>query len=94
MEKNSLPDVQFLVENCKVDVNATTYSCCTPLHVAAGRGDIVMVAYLLSMGGNPDLLTDEGDTALDLAGSEQVLALTGYSHSQQHCYHYMCHPIM
>lgn len=32
----------------------------------------MIVAYLLSMGANPELLTDEGDSALDLAGSEQV----------------------
>ncbi len=72
MEKNSLSVVQFLVEKCEVDVNATTYSCCTPLHVAAGRGDIVTVAYLLSMGANPDLLTDEGDSPLDLASPGEV----------------------
>lgn len=76
VERASLPDVQFLVENCQVDINATTYSSCTALHMAAGRGDIVIVAYLLSMGANPDLLTDEGDSALNLAGSKQVYTLT------------------
>ena len=55
-----------------MDVNASTYSGCTPLHIASGRGSIVLVAYLISMGANPELLTDEGDTALDLAASEEV----------------------
>ena len=72
IEKDSPADVQFLIENCQANVNATTYSGCTPLHTASGRGNIVIVAYLLSMGANPELLTDEGDSALDLAGSEQV----------------------
>lgn len=72
IEKDSLADVQFLTETCKADVNAGTYSGCTPLHTASGRGNIAIVAYLISMGANPELLTEEGDTALDLAGSEQV----------------------
>lgn len=72
MENNSLADVQFLLETCEADVNSLTYSGCSPLHMASGRGDISIVAYLVSMGANPDLYTDEGDIALDLAGSDQV----------------------
>ena len=72
MEKCSLTDVQFLTETCQVDLNKATYSGCTPLHTASGRGNIAMVAYLLSMGADPELETDEGDSPLDLAGSEQV----------------------
>ena len=53
-------------------INATMYSGCTPLHIASGRGNITIVAYLISMGANPELLTDEGESALDIAGSEQV----------------------
>jgi len=51
----------------------------------------VIVAYLLSMGANPELLTDEGDNALDLAGSEQVCmktckgVMSGLSYNI-HCY--------
>ena len=72
VEKCSLTDVQFLTETCQVDINRATYAGCTPLHTAAGRGNIAVVAYLISMGADPDLLTDEGDSALDLAGSDQV----------------------
>ena len=77
VEKCSLTDVQFLVEVCQVDVNRPTYSGCTPLHTAAGRGNIAVVAYLLSMGADPDMRTDEGDSPLDLAGSEQVCVWVG-----------------
>lgn len=72
MENGSLLDVQFLLETCKADINCLTYAGCSPLHIAAGRGDISIVAYLISMGADPELLTDEGDSALDLAGSDQV----------------------
>ena len=72
VERDSLADVCLLVESCEVDVNAQTFSGCTPLHIASGRGNIAIVAYLLSVGTDPDILSDEGDTALDLAGSEQV----------------------
>ena len=71
-EKSSLADVQCLIETCEADVNRVTYSGCSALHIAAGRGDIAIVAYLVSMGANPDLVTDEGDQALDLSNSQQV----------------------
>lgn len=72
VEKGSLRDIQFLLETCHADVNATTFTSCTPLHIASGRGDISCVAYLLSQGASPDIMTDEGDTALDIAGSDEV----------------------
>lgn len=78
VEKCSLTDVQFLTETCQVDLNKPTYSGSTALHIAAGRGNIAVVAYLLSMGADPELETDEGDNALDLAGSDQV-GLCGHS---------------
>lgn len=71
-ESNSLPNVQFMLETCDADVNCLTYSGCSPLHIAAGRGDISVVAYLVSMGADPELCTDEGDMALELAGSADV----------------------
>lgn len=64
--------VQLLVQSCNADSNTYTYSGCTPLHVAAGRGQIELVAYLVSVGANPDACTDEGDTPLDLTSSESV----------------------
>lgn len=64
--------VNLLVQSCNCDFNAATYGGCTPLHIAAGRGQIEIVAYLVSMGANPDACTDEGDTALDLSSSDPV----------------------
>ncbi len=75
VENGSLRDVQFLLERCHADVNATTFTGCTSLHIAAGRGDISAAAYLLSQGANPVLKTDEGDTALNIAGSDEVHSL-------------------
>ncbi len=60
-------------------MNATTFTGCTCLHIAAGRGDISTAAYLLSQGANPDLQTDEGDTALEIAGSAEVNIYYSYS---------------
>lgn len=66
--------MQFLLEMCDASVNCLTYSGCSPLHIASGRSDISIVAYLISMGADPELCTDEGDVALDLAGSDEVKA--------------------
>ena len=72
VEMGSFQLVQLLVQSCGADFNATTYSGCTPLHIAAGRGQIEIVAYLVSMGADPVAHTDEGDTALDLSASDSV----------------------
>ena len=69
-----------------MDLNKPTYSGCTPLHIAAGRGNIAVVAYLLSMGADPDLQTDEGDNALDLAGSDQVTSQPSCVYIMAHCW--------
>ena len=72
VEADSLAMTQFLVETCLVDVNCTTYAGTTPLHIAASNGNLIAVAYLMSMGANPELLTDEGDSPLDYAASNDV----------------------
>lgn len=64
--------VQLLVQSCGADFNIATYNGCTPLHTAAGRGQIEIVAYLVSVGANPVACTDEGDTPLELSTSEPV----------------------
>lgn len=74
-EKQQLADTYFLVESCGLDIDARTFTGCTPLHIAAGRGNIETVAYLLSVGANPELLTDEGDTPLKLSMSDDVTIL-------------------
>lgn len=74
-EKQQLAETHFLVESCGLDVDARTFTGCTSLHIAAGRGCIEIVAYLLSVGANPDLQTDEGDIPLDLSVSDDVIIL-------------------
>lgn len=67
--------VQLLMQLCNANFNATTYSGCTPLHMAAGRGHIEIVAYLISLGANPIASTDEGETALELSSTQAVSEL-------------------
>lgn len=46
-----------------------------PLHLAAARGDINMVRYLLEQGADPHLKTASGKTALEMAQSAAVKQL-------------------
>lgn len=64
--------VQLLIRSCNSDFNATTFSGCTPLHIAAGHSRLELVAYLISLGANPFALTDEGDLPSDLAVQENI----------------------
>ncbi len=63
---------QILIQSCGADFNKTMYSGCTPLHIAAGWGNMEIVAYLISLGADPYVVTDEGDRAIDLVSSEGV----------------------
>lgn len=56
-----------VVEDCEADVNASTYSGCSALHMAASQGHIDQVAYLIAMGADPFSRTDEGDLPIDYA---------------------------
>ena len=56
-----------VVEDCEADVNGSTYTGCTALHMAASRGHIDQVAYLIAMGAEPFSRTDEGDLPIDYA---------------------------
>lgn len=42
--------VQFLIEQCKADINAGMVSGCTPLHYAAYKGHLEIVEYLVKRG--------------------------------------------
>src|SRR6186997_3692578 len=61
------------LEVCRVllgagaDVNATQHGGYTPLHEAAQHGDVEMVELFLSAGADPAALTDDGQSAPDLA---------------------------
>ena len=47
----------------------------TPLHAASANGHSGIVRYLLSQGADPDLLTEDGETALDLVEEDDARTL-------------------
>ena len=54
--------VNFLIFQCKADVDTVTFDGCTPLYVAAGRGMESLVALLLAAGADPTLVNYEGNS--------------------------------
>ena len=65
--RDALRVAKCVVEDCEADINATTYSGCSALHMAASQGHIDQVAYLIAMGADPFSRTDEGDLPIDYA---------------------------
>ena len=61
--------VRYLVEEVGLDVNARDHTGLTPLHGAAGRGDIEMIQYLVERGADPTLKARDGDSTADYANS-------------------------
>jgi ankyrin repeat protein len=62
-----IPAVRFLVEELGADVNARDYLGYTPLHHAAGRGNIGLIEYLVSAGADPTAVSRSGQSAADMA---------------------------
>lgn len=61
-----------LVTECEVEVDVPTYSGYTPLHVAAGGNRKELVAYLIAMGADPYMQTDEEEMPEDLTKDSEV----------------------
>jgi len=61
-DKNTL--VKQFIKNRNLDVNCSSEYESTPLGVAASRGNLDLVKYLLEKGANPDLKGAGGETAL------------------------------
>lgn len=61
-----------LVAECEVEVDVPTYSGYTPLHVAAGGDRKELVAYLIAMGADPYMQTDEEEMPEDLTKNSEV----------------------
>lgn len=67
------PDILKLLISASVDVNMVARGGCTPLHVAAGKGDVECVNILLAAGADINALDDEGATPLIRAIFESVV---------------------
>ncbi len=59
--------VKYLVEELGADVNAVDHEGTAALHQAAARGDVEMIAYLVSRGANIMAINREGQTTADMA---------------------------
>lgn len=64
--KGDLDDVKILLQS-NADINARGEKGFTPLHYAVEQRRIEVVEYLLSVGADPCIINDNGDTAQDLA---------------------------
>jgi uncharacterized protein len=62
-----LAAVKYLVEELHADVNAKDHEGNTALHNAAARGDVEMIQYLVSKGGDVKAVNREGKTTADMA---------------------------
>lgn len=77
-DSRSIPVMEILMEEGRIAVNDTDWSCVTPLMVAAAYGDVETVEYLLSCGADVDAVDDDGETAIDWAernGRTDILLL-------------------
>ena len=66
LHKRHIQKVKHMVLNEGVSVNFMFADGTFPIHVAAERGDVEIVKFLLSMKASPDLKTRHGQTALML----------------------------
>ena len=62
-----LAGVKFLIEEAGADVNARDHEGNSAMHHAASRGDVEMLKYLVSKGGDPLVVNREGQTTVDMA---------------------------
>lgn len=77
-DSRSIPVMEILMEEGRIAVNDTDWSCVTPLMVAAAYGDVETVEYLLSCGADVNAVDDDGETAIDWAernGRTDILLL-------------------
>ncbi|TIC08709.1 ankyrin [Wallemia mellicola] len=56
--------VQHLVEKCGVDVNSLDENSYSPIHAAVSYSHFELLDYLLSKGGDVNLLDDDGESPL------------------------------
>jgi len=64
---NFIPAVKYLVEELGLDVNTLDSWGYTPMHYAASRGDNELIQYLVSKGGDVNVITRLGQSTADMA---------------------------
>jgi len=77
---NWIQMVQYLIEN-GADVNALDGHIGTPLHDAAGSGNMCVIKYLLDCGANKSHLNRENETAAEVARSRGYCEVAKYIES-------------
>uniref|UniRef100_A0A7S3CYJ2 EF-hand domain-containing protein n=1 Tax=Palpitomonas bilix TaxID=652834 RepID=A0A7S3CYJ2_9EUKA len=74
-DKGSLNVCQNLINKGVLDINARGLYHRTPLHYAAARGHVAVARYLILRGADVTMTDVDGMTALDIAASDDILAL-------------------
>ncbi|WWD15899.1 hypothetical protein CI109_100323 [Kwoniella shandongensis] len=67
-----LERVQYLIEHEGATPNDKDSNSYTPMHAAASYAHLPLLTYLLSVGGNPNIPDDDGDTPLFVVESLEV----------------------
>jgi ankyrin repeat protein len=70
--------VQYLVEQCRVDMNTVNINGDTPLHIVCRYGKLPVVQYLETAGANIQALNINGHTPLHAARESGKLAVVRY----------------
>ena len=75
-----IPAVKYLIEEHGADVNKLDSWGFTPMHYAASRGDNELIRYLVSQGGDVNVITRLGQSTADLArgGRSGFFTRVGY----------------
>uniref|UniRef100_A0ACD5XMN1 Uncharacterized protein n=1 Tax=Avena sativa TaxID=4498 RepID=A0ACD5XMN1_AVESA len=68
--KGCLEIYRFLVEECRLDVNAVSRTGATPMYYAAIVGNVQVMRYLVDHGSNPAIPDERGTTPLHNAAEE------------------------
>lgn len=65
--------IKFLVEEVGMNINSQDDRDFTPLHYAAIEGHISAIHLLLELGADHSVINEDGETAEDVAGSEEAI---------------------
>ena len=57
--------ISFLVKDCRLDVNAETFTDVTPLHISSAKSDTLVVQVLIQNGADQNALDAKGHLPKD-----------------------------